>query len=293
MRWRYPSKEVAAVNIKVVSTYLTTGGGCSSSAALFSDCHLKASQPSAPPDLPSSNRKLPPSTIPVSNDDGHSSPEGFKQAHSNSTAGHFSRKSLTAANPAGRPVSPSEFPTADVLMDDATSHLLRRENQNLASSKSPQNLAVVSQSIPSTPTPCVKLRPNSPRPTRVSYQGHRSTPSSDSCKPINGNSPTSYREASRPINTPQANKLSKKPKGLKFSHKRKGPPKNVSKLATVAPVPTAESLHDSDIANMNRIFLNKFNAVTVAEIWEVGQQLGLRSEDTDKEVTHRIAKLDA
>ncbi|GAB4860002.1 hypothetical protein Ancab_011478 [Ancistrocladus abbreviatus] len=244
-----------------------TSEGSSNSTALYSYCHLEANQPSAPLDLPNHNRKLPPSTILVSNDDGHNSPVGFKQAHSNSTTGHFSRKSLMAANSAGRSASPSELPATDVLIDDATSHLLRRENQNVASSKSPQNLAI----------------------------GHCSSPSSNSCKPISGNSPTSCREASRPTNAPQANKLSKKTKGLKFFHNEPSvaAAKNVSQLTTVAPVPTTESLHDSDIANMNCIFLNKFNAVMVAEIWEVGQQLGLRSEDPDMEVTHHIAKLDA
>ncbi|GAB4858858.1 hypothetical protein Ancab_010335 [Ancistrocladus abbreviatus] len=76
------------------------------------------------------------------------------------------------------------MPAADALMDDETSHIMRRENQNIASSKSPQKLAVVSQSILSTPTPGVKTRPNPPRPTKVSDQCHHSSPGSDSCKPI-------------------------------------------------------------------------------------------------------------
>ncbi|GAB4843388.1 hypothetical protein Ancab_013351, partial [Ancistrocladus abbreviatus] len=43
-----------------------------------------------------------------------------------------------------------------------------------------------------------------------------------------------------------------------------------------------ELLHDSNIANMNRIFLNKFNQITVIEIWEIGKKLGVRSTENDQ-----------
>ncbi|GAB4845867.1 hypothetical protein Ancab_024871 [Ancistrocladus abbreviatus] len=68
--------------------------------------------------------------------------------------------------------------------------------------------------------------------------------------------------------------------------------KNDSQLEAAALVASIESLLDNDMANMNQIFLNKFNEVSAAEIWEVGQQLGIQSEDTNKAVTQCIAELD-
>ncbi|GAB4858208.1 hypothetical protein Ancab_009605 [Ancistrocladus abbreviatus] len=125
------------------------------------------------------------------------------------------------------------------------------------------------------PTPGVTMRPNPPRPnpprpTKVSDQFHHSSLGLDCSKPISGYTTMSCREESRPTNAHKSN--AKKPKALKFSHKRKGlrikhnnessdvVVLNVSQVAAAAPVPTVESLHNGDIANMNRIFLCKFNA---------------------------------
>ncbi|GAB4860871.1 hypothetical protein Ancab_036031 [Ancistrocladus abbreviatus] len=136
------------------------------------------------------------------------------------------------------------------------------------------------------------MRPNPPRPIRASDQCHHSSPTLGSHKPSSGNSNTSCGEGCRPTKVPKANKISKRPRGIKFSHKRMGSrikqndkpsaaaAKIDSQLAAAELVPTVESLHDSDITNMNRLFLNKFNAMTAAEIWEVGQQLGIQSKDT-------------
>ncbi|GAB4825748.1 hypothetical protein Ancab_008623, partial [Ancistrocladus abbreviatus] len=81
-------------------------------------------------------------------------------------------------------------------------------------------------------------------------------------------------------------------KGLKKKSKKKGSSiqrleglktkgvKNSSREAIEELEISVESLHDSNIANMICIFLNKFNRITTEEIWEIGKQLGVQlSED--------------
>ncbi|GAB4828133.1 hypothetical protein Ancab_035048 [Ancistrocladus abbreviatus] len=202
---------------------VTTGGGSCSSATPYSDCNLKSSKQIASLEFPSCNKKTPLSTVPVSNDDGHSSPIGFKPTHINATAGHFSGKSSAAADSIRGYVSPSTMQAADALMEDETTHIMRRENLKIASSKSPQKNSVVSQPNPSTPTSGVKTRPNPPRPIKASDQCHYSSPGLGSRKPNSGNFNSTCREGCKPTKAHKANKISNQPGGIKFSHKTKGP----------------------------------------------------------------------
>ncbi|GAB4859699.1 hypothetical protein Ancab_011178 [Ancistrocladus abbreviatus] len=131
----------------------TTGGRCCSVSPPL-DCNPKLSKSSASPAFPNGIGKLPSSR--VSNDDELNSPVGFKLTHTNLTAGHLSKKSSAACALASGSTSPPVLQASDAFMDDETSHIMRSENQNFAPSKSPLNKAVVSQSIPSSPTSGVK-----------------------------------------------------------------------------------------------------------------------------------------
>ncbi|GAB4834007.1 hypothetical protein Ancab_032259 [Ancistrocladus abbreviatus] len=52
------------------------------------------------------------------------------------------------------------------------------------------------------------------------------------------------------------------------------------------------SLYNSNIVNMNRIFLNKFNQIMAEEIWEIEKWLGVQSAEDDQTVIHRITDLE-
>ncbi|GAB4830275.1 hypothetical protein Ancab_019914, partial [Ancistrocladus abbreviatus] len=58
-----------------------------------------------------------------------------------------------------------------------------------------------------------------------------------------------------------------------------------------APEATRDSLHDNNIENMNRIFLNNLNHIIAEEIWEVGRHLGVHSAKDSQAVIQRISKL--
>ncbi|GAB4830959.1 hypothetical protein Ancab_004986, partial [Ancistrocladus abbreviatus] len=49
-----------------------------------------------------------------------------------------------------------------------------------------------------------------------------------------------------------------------------------------------DSLHDSNIKNMNRIHLSKPTHITAEEIWEVGRRLGVHSDEDDRAIIQRI-----
>ncbi|GAB4825740.1 hypothetical protein Ancab_008613, partial [Ancistrocladus abbreviatus] len=80
-------------------------------------------------------------------------------------------------------------------------------------------------------------------------------------------------------------------KGLKKKSKKKGSSiqrleglntkgvKNISREAIEEPEISIKSLYDSNITNMIRIFLNKFNHITTEEIWEIGLRLGVQSSE--------------
>ncbi|GAB4851652.1 hypothetical protein Ancab_031055 [Ancistrocladus abbreviatus] len=56
-------------------------------------------------------------------------------------------------------------------------------------------------------------------------------------------------------------------------------------------VNTGDSLHDSNIQNMNRIFLNNLNHVMAEEIWDMRTCLGVHSAEDHQTLIQRIAKL--
>ncbi|GAB4852667.1 hypothetical protein Ancab_016882 [Ancistrocladus abbreviatus] len=52
------------------------------------------------------------------------------------------------------------------------------------------------------------------------------------------------------------------------------------------------SLHDSNVENMNHIFLNKYNHITSEEIGEIGKRLGVQSNEDDRSVIQHITDLE-
>ncbi|GAB4854704.1 hypothetical protein Ancab_023288 [Ancistrocladus abbreviatus] len=51
------------------------------------------------------------------------------------------------------------------------------------------------------------------------------------------------------------------------------------------------SLYDGNIMNINRIILNNLNLLTAIETWELGQQLGVSSDENNLKVIQRILEL--
>ncbi|GAB4837334.1 hypothetical protein Ancab_002222, partial [Ancistrocladus abbreviatus] len=51
---------------------------------------------------------------------------------------------------------------------------------------------------------------------------------------------------------------------------------------------SGDSLHDSNIENMNRIHLSNLNHITAEEIWEIGRRLGVQSAKDNYAIIHRI-----
>ncbi|GAB4835751.1 hypothetical protein Ancab_000661 [Ancistrocladus abbreviatus] len=50
-------------------------------------------------------------------------------------------------------------------------------------------------------------------------------------------------------------------------------------------------LYDSNIANLNRIFLNNFNQIMAEEMWEIGKWLGVQSAEDDRTMIQQITEL--
>ncbi|GAB4833800.1 hypothetical protein Ancab_032049 [Ancistrocladus abbreviatus] len=94
-----------------------------------------------------------------------------------------------------------------------------------------------------------------------------------------------------------------KPTEAISNSKKKGPSKNSSKALSkwgitppdlshaVEEQVQAESLHDSNIENMNRIFLNNLSKVSAVDIWEARKLLGVHSDEGDLAVIQRISEL--
>ncbi|GAB4843188.1 hypothetical protein Ancab_013158, partial [Ancistrocladus abbreviatus] len=51
---------------------------------------------------------------------------------------------------------------------------------------------------------------------------------------------------------------------------------------------SGDSLHDSNIRNMNRIHLSKLTHISAEEIWEVGMRLGVHSDEDNHAIIQRI-----
>ncbi|GAB4840736.1 hypothetical protein Ancab_021499, partial [Ancistrocladus abbreviatus] len=84
-------------------------------------------------------------------------------------------------------------------------------------------------------------------------------------------------------------KRSLMPKG--FGSRKKGRDSNTHGKVGEDVEISGMSIRDSNIENMNRLFLAKLNYVTVEEIWEVGKYLGVQSSEDDHVVVQRIQKL--
>ncbi|GAB4850419.1 hypothetical protein Ancab_029723, partial [Ancistrocladus abbreviatus] len=125
-------------------------------------------------------------------------------------------------------------------------------------------------------------------------------PKTKTSKPSNKATPSYLPSKSRPF-SPEA--TCTQPTETISKSTKKGPTKKSSKApskwgithpdgnhANVEQI-QVESLHDSNIANMNKIFLNDLCKVTAVEIWEAGKLLGVHSDEGDLAIIQRISEL--